>query len=52
MYLILGSCYLVLGLFGAWMIANPPENGTKGRWRWRPFRARGRYGVHVLSRGT
>ncbi|CAM9306423.1 unnamed protein product, partial [Hapterophycus canaliculatus] len=50
MYLILGSCYLLLGLFGSWMIANPPENGTKGRSNSRYLRDRDRCGILVSSR--
>ncbi|CAM9804618.1 unnamed protein product [Ectocarpus sp. 4 AP-2014] len=30
MYMILGSCYLTLGLFGSWMIANPPDDDARG----------------------
>ncbi|CAM9521183.1 unnamed protein product [Ectocarpus fasciculatus] len=29
MYMILGSCYLTLGLFGSWMIANPPDDDAR-----------------------
>lgn len=36
MYLILGSCYLVLGMLGSWMLSPPPlsSGSTPGTIGW------------------
>lgn len=50
MYLILGSCYLVLGLYGSWMIKDVPEddNSKEGRYTVILLKAHEPYCLSVL----